>query len=252
MTLEDIYNQLATGELRELFLGGGDIDDDEADGIPPASYPRLLPSVVLGLTELHKRFFLREGTLTVELQTGQSKYVVDTKYAVSNTRSTEPVKYIKDSLDPYQSNLFKLERFYGIYREEEYEIPLNERDNPASIMTSSYNTFIIPTDEELAPWLKETTNLDIRYRADHPVIDKYLANASPISTEIALPITHLEPLLFYIASRLHNPLGMTPGAMHEGNNYFQRFLASVEELKMQNYEIDDEAANTKLLERGFC
>jgi len=250
MTLQDIYEQLSYGELRQLFLSGNDIDDLDVS-MSQDQFQRLLPSIQLGLTELHKRFFLREGNIFVDLQPGKSTYTLTKAFAQSNGRSKEPVKYIDDTTEPFTNNLFKVERVFGTYLEERYEIPLNERDNPNSLFTTSYNTLVVPNDPEKALWLKETSRLDIRFRADHPEIQKNRANAAPMSTEIYLPPTHLEALLFYIASRIHNPIGMTPGAMHEGNNYFQRFMVSVEELKNQNYEIDDHALESKLYDRGF-
>lgn len=251
MTLDDIYTQLSFGELRQLFVAGTDIDQSP-EGMPSESFGKLLPSIKLGLTELHKRFFLREGHLYVERVDGKVLYPITPKFAESNTRSREPVKYIKDAEMPFQNDLFKIERVYGVLAGEEYEIPLNEIGNPEAIRTPNYNTLLLPDNVERAPWLAESPVLHVVYRANHPEIPEYLANASPMSVEIHLPPTHLEALCFYVASRYHNPLGMDPGAMHEGNNYFSRFMAAVEELKLQNYEIDDDAVNDKLYSRGFC
>lgn len=249
MTLDDVYTQLTHGELRQLFLGSGDIDGND-DAMPEINYKKVFPSVQLGLTELYKRFFLREGHLDVLLDDSRVTYPLVQKHAESNTRSTEP-KFILDSDAPFTNDLFKIERVYGIYKGQEYEVPLNEIGNPAAVRTISYNTLTVPTDVRHAPWRKETQVLHIVYRANHPEISPYRANASPLSVEIELPPMYLEALCFYIASRMHNPLGMAPDTMHEGNNYFQRFMAAVQELKDQNYEIDDDAVNDKLYARGF-
>jgi hypothetical protein len=251
MTLDDIYTQLAYGELKQLFIGGTTIDTG-AGAIPPENYPKLLPSVELGLTELHKRFCIREDRMTVELQPGKASYPLTFKFAESNTASQEPIKYIKDSASPFMDNLFKVERIYGVLNEEEYEIPLNEIGNGEAIRTTTFNTLMVPTDTEEAPWLLETTELIIIFRADHPVIDNAIANATPDQVEVYLPPMFIEALCLYIASRLHNPIGMVPGALHQGNNYFAKFLTSVEELKKDNYEIDNDTENTKLSARGFC
>jgi hypothetical protein len=250
MTLQDIYNQLSFGELRHLFLSGTEIDNPNAT-MPKESFLMLLPSVQLGLIELHKRFALREGTLTLELVTGKSEYLLQTAYAESSTNSQQPVKYIKDVSSPFRSDLFKVERIYGTYRGDECELVLNEINNVGAIRTSAFDTLQVPTDPLKALWLPESPTLRVVYRADHPQITDYLATASPLITPIYLPPTHLEALCFYIASRILNPIGMTPGAMHEGNNYFTRFMASVTELKNQNFEIDDDSEDTKFQSRGF-
>lgn len=251
MTLEDIYNQLSFGELRMLFLSGAEIDDPMA-GMSQESFIKLLPTVELALTELYKRFNLREDNFFVDLQPDQSTYTLTMDYAQSNTRSRQPVQYIDDTAIPFTDNLLKVERVYGTYQNQPYEIALNELDNPASIKTTDYRTLVLPTDKDKAPWLNETNKVQVFYRANHPKISKHLAQASPMTIPIHLPPMYLEALCFYIASRLHNPLGMTPGAMHEGNNYYQRFLEAINVLKQENYEIDRDDFNSKLHERGFA
>lgn len=248
MTLQDIYDQLAFGELRQLSLGKG--IDATSEEIQPEDFKRLLPSIQLGLTELHKRFNLREGNLTIELVPGRTTYVIHKKFTESGT-SAEPVKYILDADAPFENNLMKIERIYGRYLDREYEIPLNRVGDGRAIRTTSFNTLVVPDDTEKAPWLLETTELKLVYRADHPEINKYLANGAPLATEIFLPATYLEALLYYVASRLHNPIGMDPGAMHEGNNYYAKFIAACQELEDQNLEIDEDSQNDKLRDRGF-
>ena len=227
MKLNDIYTQLSSGELRQLFLR--DIDNPLA-GVKEEMFPQLLPSIQLGLTELHKRFALREGHMTVPLVSGEKTY----------------------PLVPTSDVVLKVEHVYGVYGQEPYRLVLDELRNPEAVRMSTLNSLMIPTDEEQAPWLKETTELAVVYRADHPKINAAVANAAPLAVTIDLPMSHLEALCFYVASRIHNPMGMTPGAMHEGNNYFQRFLESVQTLKNQNLELDsDDDCNGKLYSRGF-
>jgi hypothetical protein len=225
MTLDDIYNQLSLGELRQLFMGGKSIDNPNA-GISADNYARFLPSIQLGITELHKRFLLREGHADVPLRNNQVTYVL------------------------YIPELFKVERIYGSYREQKYEIPLNEVNNLSAIRATSYNTLLVPADTEDAPWLKETSSLHIVYREDHPTIDKYAANDDPVSVNIELAMVYMEPLLLYVASRLHNPIGMV-SEFHQGNNYAAKFEASVAALKLLDFEIDTDEENSKLHDRGF-
>jgi|TARA_B110000908_G_scaffold63009_2_gene76567 hypothetical protein len=225
MTLDDIYNQLGHGELRELFVGGKSIDEPSW-GITSENYPILFPSVQLGLTELHKRFLLRAEEVIVPLVTNQTSYVI-----------TVP-------------SLFKIERVYGTYREKEYEIPMNEPTTLEAIRNTSYNSLLVPTNETEAPWLKETTSLRVVYRGDHPVIDTAVAAVTPANVDIELPLVYMEPLLLYIASRIHNPIGLT-NEFHNGNNYAAKFEASIAQLKSQNYEIDSSDMGDLLYDRGF-
>ena len=234
MTLQDIYDQLSFGELRHLSLGSGSLDSD--CGMPEESFLKLLPTVKLGLTELHKRFWLRESRMVVPLVPDQVTYVLTKK---------------KDAPVSFENDLLKVERIMGKWRDDEpFEIPLNKVGNRSAIRTTSYNTLLVPTDKELAPWLEWTTELEIVYRADHPEIKAPVANAAPLATEIHLPTTHLEALLLYIASRIHTPQGLN-AEFHDGNNYAATFEASVALLQQQNFELDDDADNERLFENGW-
>src|SRR6056297_3629146 len=102
MTLEDIYNQLAYGELRLLNLGSGGIDST-SDTMPVESFLKMVPTIQLGLTDLHKHFLLKEETIIVPLVEGQVTYVLTKR---------------KDAPDTFRENLLKVERIYGTYREE--------------------------------------------------------------------------------------------------------------------------------------
>jgi len=234
MKLQDIYDQLAYGELRMLNLGSGNLDSEE-DGFPKESFKKILPTIQLGLTELYKKFLLREGHMTVPLVEGQVTYVLTAK---------------KDAPNDFRDDLFKIERIKGIWYGEEYEIPLNRISNKAAIRTTSHNTMLVPNNEDYAPWLKETTQLNIAYRANHPQININLANSAPLATEIDLPMTHLQALLYFIASRLHNPIGMQD-QYHEGNNFAAKYENELVQLQMLNYEIDDDADEDRVRQQGW-
>ena len=251
MKLSDVYDQLAYGELRQLALGAGDIAATTTD-TPKESFLKLFPLVKSGLTELHKRFLLRERELVVTLVPDQVVYMLHIDFAAQNTKSSETNKYITDTAAlPFEDDLMRVERIYGTLDAKEYEIPLNQTNNKESIRTTDYNRLLLPDDTTEAPWLLETTTLRIVYRADHPAISKPKANASPLSTEISLPSTHLEALTFYIASRVMNPIG-SGGEFHEGNNYTIKFEAAVQQLKDDNFDASDEYENDGLERRGFC
>lgn len=227
MKLISIYNQLANGELREAAIATGTIANTE-NTVPQENYPKLLPSVILGLTELHKRFHLKERTMYVSLVANTAVYM----------------------LEPANQDLMKVARLYGEYQGNRYALPLNEIDNPGSVRTTSYDTIAVPTDVSAAPWLAETAEIEVVYRADHPTINTNLANAAASQIDILLPATHLEALLWYIASRHTNPGGMA-NEFHEGNNYWQKFEAACARLKTENLELDDTNTSTKFEDRGF-
>jgi hypothetical protein len=110
---------------------------------------------------------LREGRVSLPLVEGQSTYTIPSDV----------------------DDLLKIQSINGTLREQEYQIPLNVKNDWMAIHTPEYNRLTVPTDPEKAVWLSETSILEIVYRADHPEIDKYVANAAPLTTEIHLPST---------------------------------------------------------------
>lgn len=237
MTLQDIFDQLSYGELSQVFIGEG---GPAAEGIPEAKRKAVLAHVRLGLTELHKRFLLRERTLTVDLIDGKQVYVLDSRYAESNTASNEAQKYIKDAGDPFQDDLFRVER---VYDADGSEIPLNELDNASSIRTTSYNTLLLPD-------ALDTASLKVVYRADHAPMKAIYAESAAFKIPIYLPATHLRALLLFVASRVHTPIGMV-SEFHDGNNYMAQFEAEIQQLKDLNYQITSDNSDSRFEDRGF-
>ncbi len=225
MTLQDIYEQLSFGELRQLFMG-----NDPADplaGMPEASFKKLLPTIQLGLTDLHTRFFLREGVSMVPLEANKVSYIVAA------------------------TDFLRTERVYGTYQGEILPLVLNDLNDPASIRTPNLKTLVIPSDPEKAKWLSDTQSLEVVYRAEHPKINVHVANAAPMATPIDLPSTHLQALLLFIASRVYNPIGMTPGAMHEGNNYAAKYEHACQILENHGFEIQDSDEGDNIQQEGW-
>ena len=235
MTLQDIYDQLAFGELRDLKIGGSGINSP-GEGITKENFIRLLPSIQRGLGVIHTRCPLKEGTVALTLVPGKVSYTIALK---------------QDAPATFQEDLLKIERIYGTLNECKYEIPLDDLDDLNAIRCTSLNSLVVPDDTETAPWLLETTVLDVKYRANHPSISVPIANASPLTTQIYLPVSHLNALLLFVASQMMNPVGMTPGAMHEGNNYAMKFEREMVVLQDLGMRLDADSRNTRLSDNGW-
>lgn len=229
MLLSEVFYQLTYGELVQINLGGA----SEA-GITKENYHRMLAHVNMGLTELHKRFLIKEGTLKIARQVGLDTYVLSKKYAIGNRESQEPVKYIQDSVaQPFLDTVLKVERVYGL---DGLELELNtggDRYDPLSqvIRSPSFNTLIVPS-------AVEGSELTVVYRANHPIIVREDNSFDPTEVDIDLPYSYMEPLLLYIASRVFNPIGLNQ-QFHDGNNYAAKFEASC--LMIQNQGLQNEA-----------
>lgn len=250
MKLLDIFNQLSHGEFSQMNLSGG-LDENPGE-IKPAYYNTVLSHVNLGLTALHKRFNLKEGRVLLELQPGMFSYSFRSAYAKSNTFSLEPVKYIDDTKwEPFRDNLLKIER---VYTESNYELGLNDLSDRYSLFTSSDTVLRVPDlivnkDMSLHKSLI-TDTLTVVYRANHFIVNEDNGGDDPEDMEIDLPYTHLEALLYFIASRVHNPMGMQ-NEFHSGNSYAAKYEQECMRLEEHNLRIDQGSQNTRFYDRGW-
>ena len=228
MTLQEIFNQLMVGELSQISIGGS-----EAGEISRANYPRLVPHITLGLTALYKRFTLKEGEVTIRLLPGISKYSID---------SNGDTVFVPDPTEEdFADDLLKIERVTDAMGTD---IPLNERDNPYSAITPSRTMLVLPKmwKDGLVP---ET--LTVNYRANHPAIRNV---TRPASVNIELPDSYLEALLYFVASRINNPIGMT-NEFHAGNSYAAKYEQECARLETLNLEVDQGYQNTRLRAGGW-
>lgn len=236
MKLIEIFQQLSDGELSQVSLGGGEYRD-----INPRDYPRVGQAVNLALNALHKRFFLRDGEVTVQLHPTIQTYVLSKDYAASNQRSNEPVKYLLDTARPFEDGVLKIE---AVYDEDGKALPLNMLGKPDSIRTLDYRTMVIPEVTETGITRRVT------YRKDHRKLGERDWE-DPERTEIDLPYSHLEALLYYVASRLLTPLGADSTGSHVGNSYAKRYEQEARRLEGQGLEINRDYGAEKFSNRGW-
>lgn len=228
MLLSDLFTQLTFGELSQIKLGGA-----EASGITKDNQLQMLQHVNAGLTELHTRFHLKEGTLRVALDPTLDTYVLSKAFAMGNRESRKPIKYILDSTAmPFLDTVLKIER---VYDEQGCELSLNtstDRANPLSqvLRTPNLNTIVVP------PALK-ATQLTVIYRANHPRIVKEDNSFDPEEVEIDLAPQYENALLMYIASRVFNPIGLNQ-EFHDGNNYWSKFEAACANIGQAGLELN--------------
>lgn len=240
MKLSDVFNQLSHGELVQISLGGaqGVIDD--------SNYQRIMASINLGLIDLYSRFLLKEGRLTMNLLPGQSTYVLDKAYAVANRESQGVPKYILDTLaQPFENDLLRIER---VYDAEGFELPLNGGGDTRDLgylgcRTPNHKTLVVPPSV-LGPVV-------VVYRAMHPILVKELGFFDAGEVEIELPMSHLNALLLFVASRVMNPVGMN-AEFHSGNNYWAKYENACAMLENQNFRLDQSEENTRLVRNGWA
>lgn len=247
MKLMEVFDQLTTSELSQLYMGGS-----EVGAITEEHYGRVVNHINLGLLDLYKRFYLKEGRIDLVMVPGRSIYPIHSKYAVSSARSKEPVRFLRDtSTDKFTDDILKIE---SVLTDAGKEIPLNDVLDPLSITTTSPTTLRIPPALVAQgldlPDEYKTSKLTVVYRAKHPFIDAGVPVFFPEQIELELPESHLEALLLFVASRASTPGGMV-NEFHSGNNYASKYEMACQQLELHNFQIDHGNSNNRLLRNGW-
>ena len=247
MKLKEVFDQLTYGELSQLSIGGG-----EVGAIAPENYDRVVAHINLGLMALYKRFQLKENSVTLALQSNRTVYPLQSKFAVSSRTSRETVRFITDSVAaPFKDDVLKIKRVIGA---SGVEFPLNDLADPYTLLTSTSTALTVPQSIvtpsiELDDTLK-TTTLKVFYQASHPVVATDDGDLDLDLYEIELPYTHLEPLLLFVASRVHTPTGMT-NETNMGNTYYQRYELACQELEVKNLTVDQGSQEDRATRNGW-
>lgn len=233
MNLKDIFDQLTTGELSNLALGGRESEDGEVE---IENYPTLISHVNLALTALHTRFPLSEKEVILQQFDNITLYKLDIAYAESNTASTEPFKWIKDTAaKPFLDDVLRIDT---VYNEVGDELPLNDLNNSDSVFTPNYDTVQIP-------FPVGTNAISLIYRADHPRIPLNTADVSKVA--IQLPDYLLEALLAYVTSRVYAGMN-TESSMAASATYLQKYNMLCQEVELRNVTHNSENSTNERLE----
>lgn len=237
MKLSDIFDQLAYGELSQLAL----VANDE---IIPEEYNRIISQVNMGLAELHKRFMLKRKVVELQTLDDVSRYPLLSKHAQSKGAE---LPFILDAADPFLDDIIEI---IDVFDEKGKALPLNvlvEGENAPAVFTPAYNILRFSDTTPVGKY-------KVVYKAGHVPIakveDPETFDASKV--DIELPMTHLEALLFYIASRVIMPInGAMNGAPQEGINYSQRFEQACQQLLYQGLDVEERRESHRFTRNGF-
>lgn len=222
MKLSEVFSQLAYGELSQLALG--EITDEELN---EEAFAPLLAHVNMGLLALYKRFNLKEGRLVVTIDP------LSTEYKLAAT------------------DLLKIER---VQTAEGTDLALNDGNDPLSCFTPQMGTLRIASDlarqVSSLPDKYRTGSLIVVYRAAHGRVVGRGGVIIPETIELDLPYSHLEALLYFVASRVHNPIGMV-NEFNAGNNYAAKYEVECQRLEALNLENDEATENTRIERNGW-
>ena len=248
MTLQDIFDALSAGEISQISIGG-----QPAGAINKQNRAKLLPHINMGLTALFKRFRLKEGNLLLQLKPGRTSYPLNLEYTVSNNGFSS-TGLILDTGSPYKNDLLKVEE---VRTELGQVLPLNDSSYLYSLKTPQTKVLYVPKEivenSGSLPDEFRTSKLLVTYRANHTEItfDQNKDFAYEDGADIELPDSHLEALLYFVASRVNNPMGMT-NEFHAGNTYYMKYEQACQELENQGMQADLTGTNIKARLNGWA
>lgn len=235
MLLSEIFDQLTYGELSSVAMGGRG-----ASGIIENDFPMIINHINLGLTEIHKRLDLRREELIVQQYDQIQQYYLEPRFAVSNVESSEPIKYITDSEEnPFLGNVLRVER---IINEDGQELYVNDENQYCTVWTPTYNSIQVPLPAK-------ENSMCVTYRANHRMIDP--SSTSIKNTEIHLPHSHLEALLYYVAARILPSIPTLDPNNNESANYLAKFEASIMKLQEIGLTNKNNPSNHRLCVNGW-
>lgn len=222
MKLQEIFDQLGYGEFSQVSIGG-----QAAGVINEVNHKTVLGHLDLGLTALYTRFNLKERKLTIPLQPDADTYSLQVK------------------------DIIKIEK---ITTDAGVEVSLNLEGDPLSCFTPSLNSLRVPKilldqDDALPEDLK-TDGLTIWYRANHPKLSTAFGLMLPEMKEVELPMSHLQALLYFVASRVYNPIGVGQ-EFNAGNTWYGKYEGECQRLEATNIQVDRGFENTRLERAGW-
>lgn len=207
MKLMTIFSQLETSELKQLSC------IDQATGkIKADQYQGIVDVMNQGLVDLHTRFKLKVGTVTVPVDP-----LVGT--------------YDLSKFDPHVKG-----RFLQLHdvRDECDRVLQTGGYGKQCINFTSPMLMVVP---ELLRTVYPVRQITVQYRSLPQRICDLYGDLDPEMVDVDLPVPYMWALCLYVASRLHTPVGLQDGT-YRVNAFLGLFNAECTRLEETNLDLD--------------
>jgi len=232
MLLSELFGYLTYGELQQLELGG--LEDR---GITDKNQAQVITNINLGLIELFKRFPLSTKEVFIQLFSHVSNYIIHSDYAVTNTASTKPDKWVLDTVvDPFVDDILMID---VVHDELGKELPLNDINKDTAVFTATYNTLQVP-------FATDNNSISVIYRSTPTKIS---VDADPATAWIDLPDQFTDALVNYVSSKIYT--GNDTDGKNLAGVFYNKFEASVALLKRQGLVNLEEVENQRIGSNGW-
>lgn len=238
MVLQEVFDQLATAELNNIYLV-----DQLTKEIDPAMYAKVAAVVNGALTALHTRFLLRTGRLTLVLDPTISTYQLNSRYMQGKLAKANTPQYLKLSPD-FKDNLLKV---HAVTDECGRKYGINNGTDYFSVHEAAYDTLMVSPDLYEKHKVRELT---IEYRQDHKMIPTRCDGLDPECYGLTLPRTHLMALCLHVASRLHQPIGLQDGT-YSSNSFAVMYNQECARLDGESLHLTQLGVNYGVSRKGF-
>lgn len=203
MTLQDLFDRLAQGELTNLPMA-------KTGSIDPSANAKLTNYTNQGLLKLYTRYILKEGDLLLQLHRHITFYHLlprfSTSYMPTGTSDDELVRYIWDSpTEPFVDEIVKV---LAVFNDCGEPIPLNDDAQPYSVFTPQARLLQVPNPDE-------GKALSIHFQQRHTVLQGELSDV------IELPDVLEEALTSFVAYKAFSHMNSA-----DSNQKAQEYLAS--------------------------
>jgi len=231
MVLQELFDELATGEFSNLAIG-----NSINGSIEPDAYKKVITQINGGLREIYKRFLLRQKTLLIARPLGTTEHFLRD----ANTAITVSVE--AEGETPTVADLCRVIDVYDPL--EETLVYLNDPNQPLSVFTKGHDHIII---KDPLP-----VNLGVVYQAYYPRI-VLTETFNPEEYVLYYPEYISYALKCYVASELFTgkTSKATEGEAQIYNTFHGKFEKACRLIEDKGFAEDVTIENSKFVDGGW-
>jgi len=237
ITIKAIFDLLAEGEFSHMNL-----KQKHTGGLAEEEYPAIVGHINLGLIELYKRFNFAQDELKLHTCPETKIYYLRLdRFGLIENMNYQI--YLEENPDnSFDNNILEITNVYNAIGDD---LPLNDRRALMVIETINFDTLRITpvTASEI---------LSIRYKASYPKINVD-EDFDPSTCMLHIPDVIVEPLLFYVASRVYKSMGSNDSGQDADKSmtYVQKYELACQKIDTFGLDTQINDARTNFDEGGF-
>lgn len=239
ISMGEVVNMLTDCELAQLLY----VDMDTRE-INQASLPSLVRTINLGILELHKRFLLKKGSVEVILDPDRHRYYLRQSHLL-NAKGDLPKYLVGEDLASPRS-ILKVEEVYDQYGKE-----LKLNSDPFYGVSTPAADILEVSDHILLHSGANKLKLVFRMAPKNQILcSDFTEEVDCLKVDI--PYTHLQALIWFVASRCHSSKGFQENTASEFISYGNKFEQECVALDALNFRVDQQGGNDRLKRQGWA